>query len=187
MPRGMPLLMTGRPGFCARAGRATSARSRTTTARPMCLMRPPRERMLECGRMRGRQKLLGRFAGSQSRSRDTRTPGRGARGRASHGETDSAQVGDADADAVDVADAAARADGPLLAEANVHAEAEREIYVTIATTERRHDHRIDVRHEGGVGPFHLESPAERDADRDVIRVGPVADVHARADGERAVE
>src|SRR4029079_9863508 len=99
----------------------------------------------------------------------------------------SADVRDADAHAFDVTQASARADGPLLAEADVDAHAAGEVHIAVRAAEGRDDDGMGIGNEDRVGALELEPPAEGDADGDVVRITPVAHIGTQAEGERAIK
>src|SRR5215207_9935691 len=97
-------------------------------------------------------------------------------------------VNEADADTVDVAETAARAHRPLLAEPDVHPETEGEIQVVVdPAAERRDEEGLRVRREGRIRSFELEPPAQRHTDRKEEHVGPVTELGAKPERQRAVE
>src|SRR4051794_35109445 len=113
-------------------------------------------------------------------------PRGGAAGRCSP-VVGSANVRHADGDTLYVAETAAGPHGPLLAEADVNAEAEGELHPVVVGAEDRHDVGRRVGREGGRRPLRLEATTQRDADRHGVRVVPFPEIGPEAYGQRAVE
>src|SRR6476620_4062840 len=112
----------------------------------------------------GRQKVLASFEGSQftqggAESIEKARPPSLAAGPVWYRLL--TNVCEGDTHAIDVADAAARPDGPVLAEADIHTQAEGEIDVAVTAAEPGYNHRVSIGYERGVRVFQLEATADR--------------------------
>ncbi len=108
----------------------------------------------------------------------------GGRSRRKSGLTN---VGEADANAFDIAEAAAGTDRPGLAESDVHAQAKREVHIIIATAEGWHDDRVGIRGERCLRSLQLEPPPEGNTYWKKEQIRTITQIGAESYGEGAIE
>src|SRR6478672_9868123 len=184
-PLGTPRLYTGMPRTCAsRRGLSAINRAPRTVVRANNACRPINRLHKRSPAGTRRRKVLRAFERSQI---DIKTPVRKRTGVMGHyGRL--LYVGQADAHTFQITEAATHPCRPVLAEAQVHSEAQRELHVAPAAgTQHGEDHGVRVRGKGGMGPFQLEPTPEAEAHRQVNQIVTIADVKAGSHGQRAIE
>src|SRR3954469_10786137 len=91
------------------------------------------------------------------------------------------------AQTLDVTHATTHPHPEVLAEPHVHTQTQREIHVAVAAAESRDDHGVGVGSKGGLGILQVETPAQREANRDVVGVIAITHVGAQPDRERSIQ